>query len=205
MNDLISRQEDLISREVALTHIDDVPYIKDHPNVGLLWKAWIENLPPAHQEKRTQERTETRACDLVSRQDAIDAVMDEFKRIPTSAIRAKTRIEALPSAQPEPSDAVYRLYKRAYEAGQRNAQPEPHYDEWCTDCKEYDKERHCCPRWNRVIRETLKDAQPEIIHCRDCKYGEQDEIGRWYCRSLGCQIGDDDGSGFCADAERREE
>lgn len=40
-------------------------------------------------------------------------------------------------------------------------QPEPHYDEWCDDCKEYDKERHCCPRWNRVIRQALKDAQPE--------------------------------------------
>lgn len=38
---------------------------------------------------------------------------------------------------------------------------EPDTDEWCTDCKEYDHERHCCPRWNRVIRETLKDAQQE--------------------------------------------
>jgi len=43
-------------------------------------------------------------------------------------------------------------------------EPEPHYDEWCTDCKEYDHERHCCPRWNRVIRETLKDAQPNTDH-----------------------------------------
>ena len=34
-------------------------------------------------------------------------------------------------------------------------------DEWCTDCKEYDHERHCCPRWNKVIRETLKDMQME--------------------------------------------
>ena len=40
-----------------------------------------------------------------------------------------------------------------------SAQPE--LDEWCTDCKEYDQEQHCCPRWNKVIRETLKDAQPE--------------------------------------------
>ena len=45
----------------------------------------------------------------------------------------------------------------------------------------------------------------EIIRCRDCKYGEQDEIGRWYCRGLGCQMGDDDGNGFCSDAEKREE
>lgn len=33
-------------------------------------------------------------------------------------------------------------------------------DEWCTDCKEYDHEKNCCPRFNKVIRETLKDAQP---------------------------------------------
>lgn len=31
-------------------------------------------------------------------------------------------------------------------------------DEWCTDCKEYDHEKHCCPRFNRVIRTTLNEA-----------------------------------------------
>lgn len=40
-----------------------------------------------------------------------------------------------------------------------SAQPERRFDEWCTDCKEYDKEKHCCPRWNRVIRTTLQEAQ----------------------------------------------
>jgi hypothetical protein len=48
-------------------------------------------------------------------------------------------------------------------------------------------------------------AKAEIIRCKDCEYGEQDEIGRWYCRGLGCQMGDDDGNGFCSDAEKREE
>lgn len=37
----------------------------------------------------------------------------------------------------------------------------PELDEWCTDCKEYDAERHCCPRFNRVIRETLADMKKE--------------------------------------------
>ena len=50
----------------------------------------------------------------------------------------------------------------------------------------------------------LPVVQPKIVRCKDCEYGEQDEIGRWYCRSLGCQIGDDDGNGFCSDAEKRE-
>lgn len=37
--------EDCISREEAIKYVDDVPYIQDHPNEGLLWKAWIEQLP----------------------------------------------------------------------------------------------------------------------------------------------------------------
>lgn len=45
----------------------------------------------------------------------------------------------------------------------------------------------------------------EVVRCRDCRYAEQDEIGRWYCRSLGCAVGNIDGSGYCADGERRED
>lgn len=54
-----------------------------------------------------------------------------------------------------------------------------------------------------IVEKWLPSAQPEIIRCKDCEYGEQDEVGRWFCRSLGCQIGNEDGSGYCADAERR--
>lgn len=53
------------------------------------------------------------------------------------------------------------------------------------------------------VLDELPSAQPEIIRCRNCVYGEQDADGWWFCGSLGCQIGDRDGSGFCADAERR--
>lgn len=54
-----------------------------------------------------------------------------------------------------------------------------------------------------IDRAKTVDAEPQIIRCKDCTYGEQDNIG-WYCRSLGCQVGNKDGTGFCADAERRE-
>lgn len=40
-----------------------------------------------------------------------------------------------------------------------SAQPEYSMDEWCTDCTEYDQERHCCPRFNRVIRETVDEVK----------------------------------------------
>lgn len=35
--------------------------------------------------------------------------------------------------------------------------------EWCTDCKEYDHERHCCPRWTKVIRNTLNDSINAVL------------------------------------------
>ena len=46
---------DLISRQAAISHVDDVPYIKEHPNVGLLCKAWIESLPSAQPEQKKGE------------------------------------------------------------------------------------------------------------------------------------------------------
>jgi len=38
----------------------------------------------------------------------------------------------------------------------------PGCDEWCHNCKEYDQQKHCCPRWNRVIRQTVEDVRKEI-------------------------------------------
>ena len=39
-------------------------------------------------------------------------------------------------------------------------------DEWCTDCKEYDTEKKCCPRFNRVIRGALKREPSEDLISR---------------------------------------
>ena len=105
--------------------------------------------------------------DLISRQAAIDEanawLLDCFhvqkQDMSCGLIR---RLEDLPSTQPE-----YRL------------------DEWCTDCKEYDKERHCCPRWNRVIRDTLQDVQPERKTGRWI-YGEDEHcIDGYHCDKCG--------------------
>ena len=44
---------------------------------------------------------------------------------------------------------------------QPSAEQEYRLDEFCEDCKEYDHDKHCCPRFNRVIRQTLNEAQTE--------------------------------------------
>ena len=40
-------------------------------------------------------------------------------------------------------------------------QQEKAFDEWCTDCKEYDKDRHCCPRFSKVIRGALDEVKQQ--------------------------------------------
>lgn len=63
------------------------------------------------------------------------------------------------------------------------SQPEYSMDEWCTDCKEYDHEKHCCPRFNRVIRETVAEVKENA---------SEREIGKWI-------IAEDSGSARCSE------
>lgn len=168
--------------------------------------------------------------ELISRQDAIDAMnevychIEKIKKRPVNKTEQAMYLDMIGAVKSVPS-------------AQRDT------DEWCTDCKEYDHKRHCCPRWNRVILETLKDAQPdiaedgtltvtvrqgaevgrvlvqeagttngalfyrdaqpEIIRCKDCKNSEH-----WYRDRRRCFLWSEDGvsvfdDGFCNYAERR--
>lgn len=38
---------------------------------------------------------------------------------------------------------------------------EPQTFKWCTDCKEYDQDKHCCHRWSKVIRDTVEEMKQE--------------------------------------------
>ena len=93
--------------------------------------------------------------DCINRQAAIDALdvlcQEHRYKIPGKSETYSQYNEAWQDALDRAEGAIGNL---------PSAQPEP--DEWCHDCKEYNSEKHCCPRWNRVIRETLRDAQPSI-------------------------------------------
>ena len=97
------------------------------------------------QEAKTQLSAEGTTSDLISRQAAIalaDSLKDDLpddERIADTVmahnegiLEYQTKLSLLPSAQPELSDAVYQLWKRAYEAGERSTQPEIVR---CKDCK----------------------------------------------------------------------
>lgn len=40
---------------------------------------------------------------------------------------------------------------------------EPLSFKWCTDCKEYDQDEHCCHRWSKAIRDTIEELKEEYI------------------------------------------
>jgi hypothetical protein len=33
---------------------------------------------------------------------------------------------------------------------------------WCTDCKEYDQEKHCCHRYSKVVKDTVAEIRQEL-------------------------------------------
>ena len=58
---------------------------------------------------------------------------------------------------------------------------------WCTDCKEYDQEKHCCHRWSKVIRDTVEEMkqeqEPKTGHW---EYGYAFSDGN-YCKCSECK------------------
>ena len=97
------KKDDLISRRAAIDAANDwlLDCFKVHKqdrSCGLIRR--LEDLPSA-QPTQTDTSNTLKALDCVERQAAIGALMDEFKRTPTMAIRAKHTIEQLPSAEPD--------------------------------------------------------------------------------------------------------
>lgn len=55
-------------------------------------------------------------------------------------------------------------YDLGFKVGKEKAKPqEPQTFKWCTDCREYDQEKHCCHRWSKAIRNTVEEMKQEYI------------------------------------------
>lgn len=120
--------------------------------------------------------------EMITKKQAIEAITDELDRIdhvPQWIFnRLEKAIKELPSAEEESF-------------------------EWCTDCKEYDQEAHCCHRYSKMIRKTLEEMK--LVHCIDCQHSEYDSVyGERWCHYNGkAEVVDD--YHFCRDGERRED
>lgn len=126
-------------------------------------------------------------ADVMTFPSTVDEFMDQYKIVDTEQVYTNG-IELVP---------IFRM-KQWFE--------ERELDEHCTDCKEYDNEKHCCPRYNRVIREAMavgKDNNVPAKHGRwivannggTTRYyvcSECDGIGdisMMYCPSCGAKMG----------------
>ena len=141
----------------------------------------IKKVPTAQPEKRTEERTETHACDCINRQAAIDKV-DRIVKVNHlnpdmvwfTPNGVKTLMEDLPSAEPDDEAANY----------------------WHEKANSYEQ----------TLVKLAQNKQPEIIRCKDCKDYQTDwetsYPNRHYCATMDLVMPED---GFCSYAERREE
>ena len=130
--------------------------------------------------------------EYIKREDAIRALAEyeamEYPTIELALEDAQLVFEAVPSADVVERDAVIDGYNT---------------HEWCTGCKEYDQERHCCPRWNDVIRRTVEENK--VVNCIGCKWAERDKRdGQLFCKVHTHHYNVDDFH-FCGYGEREED
>jgi hypothetical protein len=129
--------------------------------------------------------------DLISRQSAIDAMKSLSDSIcEQQAIDALKHDAKVLGIEPydqgyTPFDAIITIHDIP------NAQPEHtnscYTNSWCINCKEYDKEKHSCPRFNRVIKQTLDEVyahaeteaearfHAEIVRCKECRHRDPED------------------------------
>ena len=174
---------DLIDRQAAITQLshnknkgDDEWELAVESDIQTIWK--LPSAQPTFDARDTQYNLPI-GTDLISRAQAIEAlskangVLYWNNTLKASLIKL---INEIPSKESESF-------------------------EWCTDCKEYDQETHCCHRWSKMIRKTVDEMQ--IVRCKDCKYAEYiDDVKTLWCTECG-QGRTVSPYDFCSYGERR--
>ena len=121
--------------------ISGIEFASEHNGTDvfrLIELAYEQGQKDGHSEQLGTNLAEV-GTDAISRQAAID-IIEDFPHGDVWNVESMEemvdRIKQLPSAESESF-------------------------EWCTDCKEYDQEAHCCHRWNKVIKNTLVEVERE--------------------------------------------
>jgi hypothetical protein len=101
--------------------------------------------------------------------------------------------------------SVFRVNQWLEHVKQLEQQPCYNPDEWCHDCSEYNQDKHCCPRFNKVMRNTVEEIkEPKMGHwivekgnylgmkngyCSNCKnYYTNDWNEMKYCPNCGSRM-----------------
>ena len=190
---------DLIYRQAAIdAHYE---YCNKHPDAGFpVWSLKIlENLPSAQSETH-EKRTETHACDLISRQAVIEINRSYHGQMPNEVNhRIWKEINELPSAQSEKrTDKCTETH--SCDCISRQAAIDALKEAFNPSITNFVKAK--------IAIDKLPSAQPEIIHCRDCKHWREGAVYMYCDKLFGMGVLDaydymTDEDDYCSRAERR--
>lgn len=82
----------------------------------------------------------------IARHKAIDAINEYF------AQKAKLKKQGLSKGEHAIALDVFGVLTNLPSAEEESF-------EWCDTCKEYDQEKHCCPRWSKIINQTVEEIR----------------------------------------------
>ena len=141
--------------------------------------GWNLSIRDANALDMAIKALEQQPCNAISRQAANDIVRHECGEWKGLAKEIVKQFNGLPPVQPKYNP-----------------------DEWCHDCKEYDHDKHCCPRHNGVIRKVVEEIkQPKIKvghwidipkykdiawQCSECEYFTT--LKHSYCPNCGAKM-----------------
>ena len=109
--------------------------------------------------RQTATKAPEEGSEMMTRKEAIARIKDHMSVHKMHEERAVKITEALNMAI------------SALEQPIRNAPTADHEEfEWCTDCKEYDQEAHCCHRYTKVIRQAVSE-----LNCDNCWHKTEKE------------------------------
>ena len=144
---------DLISRKAVLEWLDKHDYcgwLEDTPIKDL--KTEIEELPTIPQPKTDGE--------LISRKAVLDCKHQLTMFGYSKMIIDVADVEKLPTIPQVVCDND--CEHCSWVECPLTEKAEQSYS-WCDGCKEYDKDKHYCPRFSRVIKDTLNDKVDSVL------------------------------------------
>lgn len=163
VNDDLSIQpcKDAISRQAAIDAVNAVLF----PRINAAKDAEraLRNLQPAQPETH-EERTETHACDCISRQAAIDAHYEYCNKHPDAGfpVWSLKILEDLPPSQPDLSGYSDKLWKKAYERGKAEALAQLE-EAYISGETEAEARFHAQQRWIPCSERLPEDIRPVIV------------------------------------------
>jgi DNA-directed RNA polymerase subunit RPC12/RpoP len=173
-----------MTREEAIKYLKELPFLSLKSNSDWAVEQDINNQVAVHMAILALEQ---QPCeDAISRDDALKALDYDIKSF------------EFKSGVSRHMNEIANLLNTIYEIQSDNikalppVQPKYNTSEWCRTCSEYDQDKHCCPRFNRVIRNAVEEVKkPKTGHWIGIYDGYADGnpvYDSWECSECGAEF-----------------